>query len=306
MSRIPLVLAALVLLPASALAGGKTLTVPFDSSRSAIGLDVTVRGAPLHMILDTGVDPSVIDAKRVEALHLPAQRDAGGEASGEGEAASVPVYPATIEKLAIAGQGFGNVDALAVNMDALSAGYGRRLDGVLGHSFLMSRVTLIDYVSKTASFFPATTDAAPMIKGCATRFVMPLHSYGDDSIPIIDKFRIGPAEVPASLDTGSNGGVSIYTGALALPGLKDAMTAQGESRATGARGNGKIQLYILNAPTGFGPFTLPAGQTVSVHPVEGSADTRLANIGNKLFAALKLKMLLDYPGKHITFFGGCP
>ena len=31
------------------------LTVPFDFSRQAIGLDVTVKGAPLTMILDTGV-----------------------------------------------------------------------------------------------------------------------------------------------------------------------------------------------------------------------------------------------------------
>ena len=45
---------------------------------------------------------------------------------------------------------------------------------------------------------------------------------------------------------------------------------------------------------------------VTLAKIPGSADTRLANIGNKLLAAMGLKMLLDYPGKRITFYGKCP
>ncbi len=62
------------------------LSVPFDFSQSAIGLDVTVKGAPLYMILDTGVDPSVIDTARADALGMKVDRGAGGEATGEGDA----------------------------------------------------------------------------------------------------------------------------------------------------------------------------------------------------------------------------
>ncbi len=45
--------------------------IPFDSCRHAIGLTVSLRGKPLHVLLDTGVDPSEIDLGRAKALALP-------------------------------------------------------------------------------------------------------------------------------------------------------------------------------------------------------------------------------------------
>ena len=132
-------------------AAATPLTVPFDFSRSAIGLDVTVRGVPLYMILDTGVDPSGIDSSRAEALHLHVDRGAGGEASGEGDAAHAQIYPATIEGLGVAGRTLGSVDALAMDMSTLSVRYGRKLDGILGYSFLNTRIVLIDYPNSRLS-----------------------------------------------------------------------------------------------------------------------------------------------------------
>lgn len=35
---------------------GQTLRVPFDFSQSEIGIEVTVNGEPLYVLLDTGVD----------------------------------------------------------------------------------------------------------------------------------------------------------------------------------------------------------------------------------------------------------
>src|ERR1700710_166279 len=137
------------MLGTAALGTDAPLTVPFDFSRHAIGLDVTVKGAPLYMILDTGVDPSAIDLKRAEALGLPIQRDNAGEASGEGDAKSAQIFGATIDGLVIGGRAFGAVDAAAMDMSTLSARYGRSLDGVLGYSFLSSRIVLIDYPHST-------------------------------------------------------------------------------------------------------------------------------------------------------------
>ena len=101
-----------------------TIQVPFDFSRGPIGLDVTVKGTPLHAILDTGVDPSVIDIGRARELGLKVDRGAGGEASGVGDAASAKVYPATIEALAIGALAFGPFAALAADMSAMSADMG--------------------------------------------------------------------------------------------------------------------------------------------------------------------------------------
>ncbi|HEY1631042.1 MAG TPA: retropepsin-like aspartic protease [Rhizomicrobium sp.] len=298
-------LAALALACVCGAASAAPLTVPFDFSRSAIGLDVTVKGTPLYMILDTGVDPSVIDGVRADALHLKVDRGAGGEASGEGDAKQAQAYPATIDGLALGGHDFPAIDALAFDMSTLSARYGRKLDGVLGYSFLTGKIVLIDYPRHTLGILDRPADAAPSVQTCRKRWTIPLKPFTGDSIPIIPDFRFGKATAPISLDTGSNGGIALYKGALALAGVSAALIEAGESNATGARGDTKVKTYVLNAPVGFGPFTLPAGQAVTLHNEEGSADTRLANIGNKLFAAMKLKMLLDYRARLMTFYGDC-
>jgi hypothetical protein len=33
--------------------------------------------------------------------------------------------------------------------------------------------------------------------------------------------------------------------------------------------------------------------------------TRVANVGNQLFVALKLRILLNYRDKQVSFFGNC-
>jgi Aspartyl protease len=49
-----------------------------DFSQSEIGIDATVNGEPLYIMLDTGVDPSVVDLHRAEGLHLKIDRNPGG------------------------------------------------------------------------------------------------------------------------------------------------------------------------------------------------------------------------------------
>jgi hypothetical protein len=302
---VPIFAAACSLFVVGASAAEAPLTVPFDYSRSAIGLDVTVNGAPLYMLLDTGVDPSAIDSRRAEALHLPVDRGTGGEATGEGDATRAQVYPATIEGLGIAGRTLGSVDALAMDMSALSARYGRPLDGVLGYSFLSTRIVLIDYPNSRLSILSRAGDAGRLTQGCRQHYAIALRSYEGDTIPVIPDFRFGTATAPITLDTGSNGGISLYAGAFDVPAIRAGYVETGETGATGARGNTTTKTGTLNLAVGFGPFSLPAGQPVTLAKIPGSADTRLANIGNKLFAAMGLKMLLDYPGKRITFYGKC-
>jgi hypothetical protein len=286
-------------------ANAASLTVPFDFSKGAIGLDVTLKGVPAYMILDTGVDPSAIDTARAEALGLKVDRGTGGEASGEGDAKEAQVFPATIDNLSIQGRSFAPVDALAMDMSTLSAQYGRPLDGVLGYSFLTDKIVLIDYANRKLEILDRPNDALPAVQSCRKRWSTALRSFEGDSIPVIPDFRFGAASTPITLDTGSNRGIALYQRALDLPGLRAALTENGETSSTGARGNTKSKTYVFHEAVGFGPFTLPAGEVVSLSKVEGSPDTRLANIGNKLFAAMKLKMLLDYRAKLMTFYGDC-
>src|SRR5580658_1860178 len=106
------------------------LDIPFDFSRGAIGLDVTVRGTPLFFLLDTGDDPSVIDHARAESLGLKIDLRAAGEASGYGEGKSAAIFPATLDGLVIGGRSFGQVAALVADTSAISQAFGRKIDGV--------------------------------------------------------------------------------------------------------------------------------------------------------------------------------
>lgn len=292
----------LLLLPAAALAA--PLEVPFDYGHHVIGLDVTVRGKPLYMMLDTGIDPSVIDTATADALGLKVDRSTSGEATGEGDAQHATVFGATIDGLAIKGHAFEPFDALASDMSTLSASYGRKLDGVLGYSFLNGRIVLVDYARTQITILDRPVDAGPTVNACRKRWSTPLHGFGDNTIPAIPDFRFGSARGNISLDTGSSGGIALFQSALDLPGVHDALKETGETTATGARGKTTMKTYQLNLPVGFGPFTLPAGQAVSLSKMQTQPNWS-ANIGNRLFAEMKLKLLLDYRDKVITFYGDC-
>lgn len=284
---------------------GAPLSVPFDFSRGAIGLDATIGGQPVYVILDTGVDPSVIDVNRAEALGLKIDRGVSGEASGFGDAKSARVFAATIGGLAIGSRDFGPVDALASDMSTASSAYGRTLDAVLGYSFLKDKIVLIDYPSQKVMLLDLRADARPTIGGCHQHWSLALQSLNDDNWPIIPDFRFGSSTGPVTLDTGSNSGIGLFERALDLPGLRPALVEAGEREHAGARGSEKSKTYVLNESVGFGPFRLPPGQIVMLTKASSATDKRVANIGNQLFAAMKLKIILDYPAKQILFYGNC-
>lgn len=281
------------------------LSVPFDFSRGVIGLDATIDGHPVYVMLDTGVDPSVIDSRFAEAHGLKIDRGAGGEGSGFGDAKSAPAFPTTIDGLTIAARAFGPVDALTSDLSSLSTTYGRPLDAVLGYSFLKDTIVLIDYPNRKLVLLDRREDATPTIAICREHWNLALQTLSDDNWPIIPHFRFGASVGPVSLDTGSNGGIGLFDRALRLPGLRPALAAAGDVEHSGFRGKEKSKAYVLKESVGFGPFTLPAGQAVKLTKAAGASDRRVANVGNALFAAMNLKILLDYPGKSIRFYGDC-
>lgn len=279
------------------------LSFSFDFSRSAILLDAAIRGTPLHVFLDTGVSPSVIDMARAKALGLKIDA-VGGEASGDGNAKHAIVYPTSIDDLSIGGHDFGRIDALTLDMKDINRVYGRPVDGILGYSFLVGKITLIDYPAHRITIFDNEAEAAQRLAQCRKVWRTPLRSFRDDHIPVVE-LGIGSARLPLSIDTGSNGGIELYQRALDKRPVKSALVESGAATSTGGRGAYTVKVLQLNAPIRLGPFTLPAGQTVTLSDKDGSAKTRLANAGNKLFASMQLKLVLDYREHQLGFFGDC-
>jgi Aspartyl protease len=294
-----------VLLPSAPEA--RPIVVPFDFSRHQIGLEVSVRGAPLYMFLDTGASPSAIDTAHAKSLGLKIDFAGGGEATGSGDAEHAMVYPTSIDDLVISGYRLGAIEALAADQKAITSAYGREVDGTLGHSFLLGRLVLIDYPARTITIADRKADMADMesqFATCRSVWRTPLKSFKGDTIPIVD-LKIGGVRLPAGIDTGSDGGVDLYKSALDEPAIKTALVEVGTSKQTGNRGESVAKVYRLDAPISLGPFVVPAGQSAALNGNPGSANSRLANVGNRLLAAMRIKLLLDYQNSRIGFFGNC-
>jgi hypothetical protein len=277
--------------------------MPFDFSRSVIGIEISIRGKPLYAILDTGVDPSIINLGDAETLGLKVDRSDAGEAGGFGEGRGATVFPATIADLSIRGHAFGAFEALAADTASFTGTGQRQLNVVLGYSFLSDKIVLIDYIAHTLAISDGSGKARAMVRTCRTRWRIPLKTF--ESYPVIPGFRLGDASGPVTLDTGSSGGIGLFPEALDLPGVRRSLVDEGASIRHGARGESRVEDFIMSQPVGFGPFTLPAGQHAFVHKQQGSTTTRIANVGNEVLAAFKIKMLLDYRSRVMTFYGDC-
>jgi len=292
---------------AAILATGPVLSapvrVPFDFSHAEIAIAATIRGSPAYVLLDTGVDPSTVDLKRARALHLKVG-GAQGEVSGTGGGKSPQTFAATIDGLAIAGRPFRAFDALALDLSPIAAKYGRSIDAVIGFSFLRDNIVLIDYPAFVLELLKSAADADTATRSCRTSWNADLRLIPGDNWPSFAAFRLGHNSAPVTLDTGSNSYLMLYRDALTLPGLKSALINQGTTQAGGFRGQGTRRKYAFAAPLGFGPFSLPPGASVTLNTSAGPGGVA-ANAGNKMFAALKLKMLLDYKARRMAFFGDC-
>jgi len=306
MARLWCLLVAVVLtaVPVDAIANDAPLTYPFDFSKHEIGVNVTVKGTPLFMLLDTGVEPSIVDLARARALGLPVDTAHASDGSGFGSGKAVAL-PTTIDGLKIGGHAFADVDALAVDTSAISKGYGRPVDVVLGYSFLRDKAVLIDYAAATITLLPRAGEAAALTRSCSRHYGIPLVFLGDNHWPVIYGFRIGTVTAPVTLDTGSSRQIGFYQVALQTKAIHDALKVTGTNTGAGARGSFTSRTAVLGVPVGLGPFRLPAGATVSILPANGQSEKVVANIGNALLAEMTPKLMLDYAGKTVSFYGGC-
>lgn len=283
---------------------GQTVRVPFDFSKSEIGIDATVNGEPVFVLLDTGVDPSAIDLQRAEALHLKIDRNAGGPISGFGNTEQPTAFPTTIQDFAISGHKFRSFDALASDLSSLSSRYGSRLDALIGYSFLQDKIILIDYPGRTFLLLDRPSAARPATKSCRTKWSTAMQLLEGENWPLIPQLHLGDAVISATLDTGSSSFIILYEGTLDMPGVRSALVQKGEVKGGGFQGEEKREEYVFNKPVGFARFELPAGAAVTLRNVKGSS-SNLANVGNRFFASMGLKMMLDYRHRTMSFFGDC-
>ena len=95
------------------------------------------------------------------------------------------IYPTAIDGLAIRGRSFAPIDALAADTKAISRGYGRDIDGVLGYSFLKDKIVLINYAAQRVRILDRAADAGAQVRlsKSSTYLFNPPVGFGPFSLP---------------------------------------------------------------------------------------------------------------------------
>lgn len=265
--------------------------VPFDLYHNSILVKVKVDGqGPFNMLLDTGVNPSVIDRRTAKALGV--KMSAQGE-PGSGTGSDVNLaYECSLPKVEIGPLEATNVEALAMNLSKTSAALGKPLQGVLGYSLFKGRVVQFDYPKRVARFYPSNPSPQPASSNDTTLSF----TYQDDIL--LGGITVNGKNVIATLDTGCNGSFQLTPKAIAQLGLEKELREAEVSHSTGFNGQAENRKGKVSRIT-VGSISMDKPEVVFFNKGSGYDDVAWGlRIGN---AFLKdFVVTVDYQNDKIT------
>jgi hypothetical protein len=162
----------------------------------------TKSGRLLHVILDTGANDDILNARVVSELHLhvldPQRVEQPGGAVEMGK-----VDPTGIR---LGTHLVDGIQFVAVPLDGLQPFLGRPFDGILGHGFLSRFVVELDFDKREVSFFDPATYVAP-----PNATVVPITFRGKSPLVSVKLARPDGSLVTTwlELDTGSFEGLGL-------------------------------------------------------------------------------------------------
>ncbi|MGI9627722.1 MAG: aspartyl protease family protein [Longimicrobiales bacterium] len=279
-------------LPVDTLA--RTTTVPFEFPDSQVVFEAFIgEQGPFRLILDTAVNPSVIDLETARALKLPMDDGGGTRASGVGDdrsSAMSRVIPTAIAGLNVGGSPVLPFDAVAMDLRAFSEQVGRPLHGALGFSFLKSRAVRIDYPARTITFGEGLADIEGARASATQTVEFPMVLVGTDVQ--IESVSVNGHLMTALLDTGASPALTISSSAAGRLGLGDLIAAAEPGLVRGAGGTAQVFRTLADS-IGVGP--LHSGDArVTFAPWLQQTDALLGNGFLKDFV-----LTLDYSGKRV-------
>jgi aspartyl protease len=236
-------------------------------------------GYPLHVLLDTGTDPSAVDARLARRLALRT----GGSGVGQGAASDeVHFTEAELPWLRLGDLVIRDLFAPALDLIGLPF----RVDIVLGYNVLRQVALRIDYRQRQVTLAHPDLGAP-----CADRAVaLPLAFF--EHFPALNDLEIEGRRIPlATIDTGSNGALTVGPDLAAALGLQPGAAEVTQARGAGFGGGGEV-LRRRCRHLRIGPFDLGEVE-VDAHlgAVGDLGRAGRANIGNRLlsrFAAVSL------------------
>lgn len=251
----------------------ETISFRYIKNQIVISAKIGDNG-PFNFLLDTGVDPSVIDFGTAKQLKLPIDTSQSGNAEGRGND-KVIVFPASIENLFLNNKSYGTIEALTLNLEKLGAPLNIKLHGILGYSFLKNRIIRINYTDEILQIFNSKEDLQAHISRNA--FTSEFVNDGEDMIPILTDFKINGKQFKGSLDTGSSLSIQIYM--HHYDSFKIPLDTLKSSQIIGAQGKKKIYESVIDTFE-IGDYKIK-NEPISISTIKNKEQLRMGNVGNK-------------------------
>lgn len=277
----------------------RSVSVQFLVSRSQILVPVQIgdEKEARWFLLDTAVDPSVIDESLLELDGVELVSDETQEAEGAGDGKGLSIRLARVNRYAVGDWSMFTLEVVAADLSGFGGSLGQELAGILGYSFLKDKIVRVDYgntrldLASNRAVLPGQTDVCPEAHTVPLRFMS-----SADLIPVVD-LLINDQELRVTLDTGSSLGVQIYDSAVSRLGLESIRDEAEASSITGARGQAEIRTATLDHVVlgSFDENDVPVSFSGRQHnPAE-----RQGNIGNRFLG--RFLLTLDYVEGLVVF-----
>jgi predicted aspartyl protease len=260
----------------------RSVSVQFQTSRSQILVPVRIgyEKATRWFLLDTAVDPSVIDDSMLELDGIELVSDETHEAEGAGDEKGISIRLARVIRYAVGDWEMSTLEAVAAD----------QLAGILGYSFLKDKVVRIDYGNKQLDLALERAALPDRAGDCPQAHKAPLQFMSSaDLIPVVE-LLINDQLLRVTLDTGSSLGVQIYDSAVSRLGLDSVRDEAEASSITGARGQAGIRTTTLDSIV-MGPFE-EHDMPVSFSRRQHNPSERQGNVGNRFLE--RFLLTLDY------------
>ncbi|MCB0460475.1 MAG: aspartyl protease family protein [Flavobacteriaceae bacterium] len=271
----------------------KCQEVEFRYIKNQIILPVFINdNGPYNMLLDTGVDPSVIDLQILKEIGVAIDSTDFGKAEGRGED-EVKVFPIVIDQLSIGDKEKHKLETLAMNLSHLGDPLGIKLHGIIGYSYIKDKMFKIDYENHTLTFFNNRNNLNASIRN--QFHIVKFFHDGEDMIPLINDCSVNGFDFIGSVDTGSSLNIQIYKHRLEKFNIsRDSVK---DSQIVGAQGVKKI-LKSTVPKVQLGDFIF-YDQELSISDIKNKKQLRDGNIGNKFLQ--NFKVAFDYSNNEIIF-----
>jgi hypothetical protein len=244
-------------------------------------------GHALRVLLDTGTDPSAIDAGLARRLAL----HTGGSGLGQGAASDEVVFTeAVLPWLRLGDLTIRDLFAPALDLGGLPF----QIDVVLGYNVLRQLALRIDYRRRLLTLAHPDVGVADVSSGVALPLVFFEH------FPALRDLSIAGRPIAlATLDTGSNAALTLGPDMAIELGLRSGHDGVWLASGSGF-GGGAAVLRGHRQPLRLGPFDLPDVELDSPAVQHGDLSRAgRANIGNRLLARFA-SIALDYERRLIT------